>query len=238
MRQVPNKKTSYLIIGGGRLATHLGCYFNYCLIPFTQWKRSDGTDLLHLVAEHQKILCAISDDSLIEFIKPLKKQFPNKKYIHFSGFVYSAMADGAHPLMSFGTKMLTLYEYEVIPFITENGKTSFNELFPELINPSFSIPGKEKPLYHAWCSMAGNFTSMIWITLRKQFEIWNLPASVVQPYLQQIVHNALSIAPQVTGPIVRGDRETIEGHKKALENSIYLELYQAFEKVIQREHMV
>ena len=238
MRQVPNKKSSYLIIGGGRLATHLGCYFNYCSIPFTQWKRSDDTDLLPLIADRQKILCAISDDSLIEFIEPLKKIFPSKNYIHFSGFVHTDLADGAHPLMTFGPQMLTLDEYKNIPFITEKEKISFSELFPELNNPAFSIPVNEKHLYHAWCSMAGNFTSMIWIALRKQFEIWNLPVYVIKPYLSQIINNALSNTPQVTGPMIRGDSETIKGHKKALENSIYLELYQAFEKVIQKEHMV
>ena len=193
---------------------------------------------MHLVAEHHKILCAISDDSLIEFIESLKKKFPSKKYIHFSGFVHTDSANGVHPLMTFGPKMLTLDEYKNIPFITEKGKTSFSKLFPELHNPAFSIPVNEKPLYHAWCSMAGNFTSMIWIALRKQFEIWNLPVYVIKPYLIQIINNALSNTPQVTGPIVRSDIKTIKGHKKALENSIYLELYQSFEKVIQKEKMV
>ena len=97
MEQVPTKKKPYLIIGGGRLAKHLAYYLQLLDIPFNQWKRKDRSKLEKLSSNSNKILLAISDDSII----PVAKKFPDKLVIHFSGVLTTKFAESAHPLFTF-----------------------------------------------------------------------------------------------------------------------------------------
>ncbi len=108
MGQVPTLHRCYLIIGGGRLATHLAHYFSLLDIPYCQWTRQTEHPLSTLLNPIQKVLLAVWDDA----IEPLAKPIPNKTLIHFSGVLSTKLAEGAHPLFTFGPDLYDLVQYK------------------------------------------------------------------------------------------------------------------------------
>lgn len=227
MEQVPTKKKPYLIIGGGRLAKHLAYYLQLLGIPFNQWKRKDRSKLEKLSSNSNKILLAISDDSII----PVAKKFPDKLVIHFSGALTTKFAESAHPLFTFSNNLYQLKEYQNIPFITESKRMNFKELFPELINLSYVIEQREKEHYHAWASMVGNFSSFLISEYKKVIVDLDLPKKILEPYLYQIVKNSINETDALTGPIIRGDQETIDKHLQIIEMD-FIPIYNSFLKCI------
>ncbi len=233
MRRVPNTKTPYLIIGDGRLARHLSHYFTLLDIPFTTWCRRDDRTLTPFLNQTDRALLAITDDAIEGFI-PANSDLPHPTFIHFSGSVATPLAESAHPLFTFGPELYDLETYQSIPFVTEKGRSSFQNLFPELSNPSFSIDAGQKPNYHAWAAMAGNFTTILWTEYFRQINKLGLPKELVFPYLKQVVNNSLNQSNALTGPLARGDQKTIQKHLDALSEDDFQEVYEAFVNVYRR----
>jgi predicted short-subunit dehydrogenase-like oxidoreductase (DUF2520 family) len=230
MRQVPH----YIIIGNGRMAYHCSEYFKLLNISFDQWHRAlpfSRLDILLTKATH--VLLLIGDDAIERFIG--EHLFSKQKIlIHFSGRLIAKNAFSAHPLMTFGPDLYSLQDYQRIPFIIEDHGPTFSELFPALSNPHFAIPPAQKPYYHALCVMANNFSTMLWQKffddMQEQFQI---SKSALLPYLEVTFNNlARNHQNALTGPLVRGDQETIDANLKALADGPFLKIYQAFVDVI------
>ena len=182
---------------------------------------------------------AISDDAIESFIDQ-NPELQNKELVHFSGGLVTDKAIGLHPLMTFGEELYELEFYQKIPFITE---AESSDVLTELPNPRFSISKKDKPLYHSLCVMSGNYTSMLWNKLFKDFEEkFELPKEVAQLYMEQVFQNIKNQGQKsLTGPLVRGDEKTILSHLRALQTDPYLSVYEGFVQAhkneeIQREH--
>lgn len=233
MRQVP-AFTSYLVIGGGRLSRHLQQYLKLESLPFETWNRSLSFEELELrVSRASHVLLAISDGAIESFSREHAQS--GGKWVHFSGALSLPDVPGAHPLMTFTEAVYEDVErYRGIPFITEKGRESFADLLPGLANPSFAIDSELKPLYHALCVLSGNFTVLLWEKAFTEFgKKLGLPKEVIVPYLRQIAENLERTAPSesvLTGPLKRGDQETIEKNLEALANDPYSGVYRAFVK--------
>ena len=232
--------THYAILGGGRLARHMRHYL--CLLdqPCSAWARDrnsplnsfDDPDteqrLRRTIAPASHVLLLVSDDA----IAPLVRRYPilhGKTLIHCAGALSLPGIAGAHPLMTFADELYTLEEYRAIPFMVEMGYR-FKDLFPALPNPQHTVSVEQKAFYHALCVMAGNFPQILWQAVSSRLSgNLGLPASVLTPYLRQVVGNFCS-DPQaaLTGPLSRGDGQTISRNLNALANDPLQELYQAF----------
>jgi len=224
MRQVP---AHYLIIGRGRLATHLANYFQLLKISYVSWSRDMTTEALPGLANHaQKILIAIKDSAIEEFIS--QNQLPAEKCIHFSGALSTPLAHRLHPLMTFSPTLYELDDYKKIPFVGTAGQPALKTLIPELPNPYFELPPGQEELYHALCVLGGNGTLVLWQHVMKSFETrLNLPKEILNPYLDRICKNLQSDPyGSLTGPWVRNDIATIEKNKNALKNTSYFNLYE------------
>ena len=225
---------NYVIIGNGRMAKHFCHYLTLSNIPFTQWDRQTNTqpELNNLISTNSHFLLLIKDSAIEEFINE-HNTLKEKNLIHFSGCLKTDLAFGMHPLCTFNNDLYTLEEYKNIAFITEDGKPRFNEFFPDLSNPSFILPANQNNLYHALCVLSGNFTTILWQKCFEEFETkFNIPKSAVIPYLQKTVENvAKNPKTALTGPLVRGDKSTIENNLKSLKNDPFQEIYKAFVKV-------
>lgn len=247
MRQVPGF-TSFLIVGGGRMARHLRHYFGLESIPFAHCERGTQTpeefteDLKAKLPRSSHVCLAISDRAISSFLD----QHPfvlEKSVVHFSGALVDSRIPSAHPLMTFGDSLYDLETYHSIPFILEKERGTLAELLPGLTNASFAIEGDQKALYHAWCVMTGNFTTLLWEEGAKEFEKLGLPRAVLLPYLAQTTWNIASPVKQsqgrsqMTGPLVRGDSETIRKNLEALDDNDFAEIYRAFEKVFERRRL-
>ncbi len=223
------KKTSYLLIGNGRLAKHFRYYLDLLSVSYAQWWRGSGHDLTSLLTGVDKVLLLISDDAIIPFIQAHQQKQTGLTWIHCSGTLETPLAEGLHPLMTFGDSFYDLRVYQSIPFVSTAGRMDLRELFPELINPSTTISSTKKTLYHAWASMAGNLSAMLWTTYFQRLEQeFQIDRQLVEPYLNQVFLNIQSSQTPMTGPLVRGDTRTIEAHLGSLEKDPFRAVYSAF----------
>lgn len=228
MGQVPSDDAPYLLVGDGRLSRHLQHYFDLEGIRWRLWTRAMRRPLEAALDGARAVLLLIADDALEGFLA--RHADPaGPPWIHCSGSLVTPLAAGVHPLMSFGDELYEHDRYRRIPFVCDRGATPFAELFPRLSNPHFEIEPAERPLYHALCAMAGNFTTLLWQHAFAAFEErLGLPRSALHPYLEQVASNLVRSASPLTGPLARGDHRTIERHLAALEGDPFHAVYSSF----------
>lgn len=223
---------SYGIVGDGRMARHFAHYLTLEGISFRQWSRQiamrskkSPSDAL---AGCSIILVLISDQAIDAWIEA-SPFLRGKKVVHFSGSWVSAHAVGMHPLMTFGLDLYDLETYRRMPFVVEEG-TGFSDLFPDLTNPSFSIARDQKAYYHALCALSGNFTTLLWQKFFSELESrFKIPNAMAQKYMERVFAN-LAQDPKgaLTGPLARGDADTVGAHLSALQGDPYRGVYEAF----------
>jgi hypothetical protein len=114
-----------LLIGDGRLARHLTCYFVQLGWKYAAWSRRmhaalQCPDLTALVHSQTHALLAISDSAIEPFISA-HPELETVVRVHFSGRLSSPVAIGAHPLFSFAGTLYDRALYERIPFAIERG---------------------------------------------------------------------------------------------------------------------
>ncbi len=236
MRQVPNP-ARYVIVGNGRVAYHFSYYLSLLSIPYQSWSRSSSIPLNHVVRAGDIVLLLISDSAINRFVKE-NPCLTKTCCVHFSGNLTSHIAFGAHPLMSFGSRLYSMREYQSIPWILEPTTPPFSELFPALPNDTFVIDSSKKSLYHAWCVMSNNFTTLLWQQffdrMVKEFKI---PKSHLIPILERTMKNLVQDHQcALTGPLVRGDRATIWQHLEALSDDAFKDIYHAFASFYQKQN--
>jgi 2-dehydropantoate 2-reductase len=239
MRQVPE----YFIIGNGRMAKHFCHYLDLLGIKYGQWSRNSKNSNLELeVAPYKRILLLISDNSIIPFIKNnpclnncLNKN--NKLIIHFSGQLHTQLAVGMHPLMTFSHDLYPLATYKQITFITETSQYDFNYLLPGIENKHYTIPNNLKSFYHSLCVLSGNFTCILWHKFFHELEnTFKLPKQIADLYLEQIASNLKSNhKTALTGPLARGDKNTIQANLASLEGDPFQKVYSAFVEAVQHD---
>ncbi len=242
MRQVPAKNTqySYLIVGDGRLSKHFQHFFFLKNISYKGWTRSSEDSFQSIGQFTQSVLVLIKDDEIQNFIDNNHKKLANDKtWIHCSGMLSTPLAESAHPLMTFTEELYSLKKYESITFITEKGRKSFKELFPELKNPNYEIEPSQKTLYHAFCVLSGNFTTMIWQFFFDYLKSKDIPESAAYLYLTTITDNLKNNLAPLTGPIQRNDKNTIQKHLESLNDhpvkNIYISFLEAYDKMIKEK---
>lgn len=233
MRQGPDI-LKYAIIGDGRLAKHLKEYLRLSGSHYFQWSRQDQfkVELELILKQSSIVLLAISDSVITEFAKDLVEQYQfTDKIIHFSASTETTYAQCLHPLFSFSHNLETYEVYNSIPFCETTGHEGlFQEIFPHLNNPTFQLSLKQRRLYHALLVSSGNFTSLLWKTVEEQFKNkLDLDKNLLKPYQKVIFKNVLSNASQAaTGPLVRGDVETVRENLQALDDSPLEKIYLSF----------
>ena len=234
MRQVPLLAAPpFGIVGNGRVARHFLHYFNLLGLPVRSWsRRISGGDPIEALAPCRTVLVLITDSAIVPFIERWDG-LGDKRLIHFSGSLVTNAAQAVHPLMTFGHDLYDRDTYTTFPFVLDAGGTSFHELFPGLPNPSFTIPATDRPYYHALCVLAGNCSVLLWRKLFAELsDRWGIPASAGHPYLKQIAANLHANAGSaLTGPLARGDVETLRTDLNALEGDSFQDVYAAFVRV-------
>jgi predicted short-subunit dehydrogenase-like oxidoreductase (DUF2520 family) len=217
-KRTPN----YLLIGSGRLATHLRFFLSLYDLPVHQWARRSAELLEPMLADADVVLLAISDAALTEWIA--RPEFAGKTIVHFSGARHFTNAWGFHPLMTFSPELYAPEFYPTIPFVADKG-FPVKEVFPSLQNPVFEIDPEKKPLYHALCHMAANFPALLWVQVFSSFEKdLNLPYQILQPILEKVLSNTFEQRENaLAGPLRRGDWQTLEMHDQALDSFPHLQ---------------
>lgn len=229
--------SKYLVIGSGRMATHFCYYLQLLNLPWQQWSRKNNTvtELIEYNKTCSHVLLLINDHAIEPFINA-NSFLLTKCCIHFSGKLVVQNVFSTHPLMTFSHNLYNLDTYRSIPFILEQEGPNLIELLPELPNCEYKIPRSSKSLYHALIAMGNNFTTLLWQHVFQSLQDdLHLQPEIVYPILKQTITNLLQ-QPQdaLTGPLIRGDQDTITAHLAALENNLYKEVYKAFITVFQK----
>jgi 2-dehydropantoate 2-reductase len=227
----------YGIVGDGRVATHFAHYLSLLAVPFRQWsrRRAPESKLAEVIDGCQIVLLLIRDGVIEDFVREHASTLRNRRLVHFSGSLVSKFAESAHPLMTFAERLGDLAFYRRIPFVVEEGRTRFAEIFPGLPNPSYAVPADRKAHYHSLCVMSGNFTTLLWTKFFAELEsCFGITRDAAIPYLEAITSNLVhSPESALTGPIARRDLGTLNANLAALRaaNDPYEKIYQAFVEV-------
>ncbi|MBA2295331.1 MAG: DUF2520 domain-containing protein [Actinobacteria bacterium] len=97
----------------------------------------------------------------------------------------------------------------------------------------FVLADEDRALYHAGAAMASNYL----VTLRRAagelLESASVPPEALEPLMRRVIENGF----QLTGPIERGDWETVERHRAAIAAAApeLLEAYEALATVTARD---
>ncbi len=236
MRQVP-----YCIVGLGRLGRHIAHYLSLLGINHVKWTRVQPSQYLQDCLSRARVcLLCIPDDVIDSFIQNHICLDTNRAitWVHFSGALDVPGVYGLHPLMTFTDTLLSLEAYQQIPLIVT--KHTPATLLADWPNPRYTILADQKALYHAWCVLAGNGTTVLWQQFHRFLsQTLGVPDSVAKPYCQQIMTNLLvNPVAALTGPWAREDQNTVAKHQTALAGHDAQALYQALYQLFRSQEML
>lgn len=186
------------------------------------------------------VFLAVSDDSIETVCTELSQlgAFRSKQIIvHLSGALSSeklatarstsgALIASAHPLQTFSTTQSALAAMAGSFWFCEGDSEALSAIFPlieSIGGKPNTIPTEKKVLYHAASVAACNYlvTLMdIALTIAESADLdrelaWQALSPLVQATLRNIDQSGVTTA--LTGPIARGDVNTIKRHLQALE---------------------
>jgi len=76
----------------------------------------------------------------------------------------------------------------------------------------FELADEARPLYHAGAAIASNYLVTLHRVASDLFDAAGAPPEALEPLMRRTIENGF----ELTGPIERGDWETVESHREAI----------------------
>jgi predicted short-subunit dehydrogenase-like oxidoreductase (DUF2520 family) len=122
---------------------------------------------------------------------------------------------GLHPLQTFtrarGSEQLD-GAFAAVTAETEEARERGFELARLLGLQPFELDDEARPLYHAGASIASNYLVTLHRVASDLFRAAGAPPEALVPLMRRTIENGF----ELTGPIERGDWETVEAHRAAI----------------------
>jgi len=122
---------------------------------------------------------------------------------------------GLHPLQTFtrarGSEQLD-GAFAAVTAETEEARERGFELARLLGLQPFELADEARPLYHAGASIASNYLVTLHRVASDLFRAAGAPPEALVPLMRRTIENGF----ELTGPIERGDWETVEAHRAAI----------------------
>ena len=199
---------------------------------------------LHVAAANAElVLLCVPDRAIAEVASRVP---PGPWVAHVSGATPLAALDphdrrfGLHPLQSFsrvrGAEQLDGAWAAVTAETDEAGDVGF-WLAETLGLRPFALDDASRGAYHAGASVASNFLVTLRAAARSLLEAANAPPEALDPLIRGVVDGGF----ELTGPIARGDWETVERHLEVIRaerpelEELYVALAEATAAVAGRE---
>lgn len=177
------------------------------------------------------LLLAVPDDALPALVKALSFK-PGQFVVHCSGrygvgVLQPAQALGAlplalHPVMTLTGTSLDVDRLSGAPFGVTSAdplRMAAEALVVEMGGEPVWIPEQARTLYHAALAHSANHLITLVASAVEMLEQSDVqdPARLLAPLLQASLDNALRMGyPALTGPVVRGDAQTVAAHVQEL----------------------
>ncbi len=214
---------------------------------FTKTEKFDS--LTSLVDLCDIVFIATPDDAIREVWNRIHSlSIENKVICHFSGSLSSdvfsrreqtgALCCSLHPMYAFSDRFTSYEKLNTVIFSIEGDKQGIvrlRELFLPLGNSVYKIASDKKVKYHCAASMVSNMMIGLYELSIRMLEDCGLDQEqarlFVEPLVRGNIENVLntSSAEALSGPIERGDLETVKKHLMVLrgrEKRIYQDLGQ------------
>lgn len=196
------------------------------------------TDNIQAAQSGQIVIITVPDDRIKDVSEQLASgisEWSHRFVFHCSGLLTSrvltplknlgALTASIHPVQTFAEKSADPHVFTESYFGIEGEKPSIQSsktLVQKLGGKFILLKPKDKPLYHAACSIASNFLVVLLDTA--SFLLQRIGASegqsieILFPLIQGTLQNVkkLDISSALTGPIERGDKNSIAQHISAL----------------------
>jgi len=194
------------VIGRGRVGTAVAARLEERGLEL----REDGAEL---------VLLCVPDAAIRDVAGGLA---PGPGWIaHVSGGTPLAALDphqrrfGLHPLQTFtrarGPEQLDGAFAAVTAETAEARERGF--LLARLLGlKPFELAAEARPLYHAGAAIASNYLVTLYRVASELFRAAGAPPEALVPLMQRTIENGF----ELTGPIERGDWETVEAHREAI----------------------
>jgi predicted short-subunit dehydrogenase-like oxidoreductase (DUF2520 family) len=193
------------IIGAGRVGSAISARLRERGIDL----REDGAEL---------VLLCVPDSAIAGVAAALE---PGPWVAHVSGATPLAALDphtrrfGLHPLQTFtrarGPEQLD-GAYAAVTAESAEGHALGFWLARTLGLEPFALDDAARPLYHAGAAIASNYLVTLYRAAERLFEEAGAPPEALVPLMRRTIENGF----ELTGPIERGDWETVEAHRRAI----------------------
>jgi predicted short-subunit dehydrogenase-like oxidoreductase (DUF2520 family) len=194
-------------------------------------------------ADADLVLLAVPDSHIAE----VAQQVPIGPWVaHVSGATsLQALAPherrfSVHPLQTLslerGAEQLD-GAWAAVTFETDDARHAAEWLASTLGLRAFPLADEDKPLYHAGAAMASNFLVTLYRLAAQLIETSGAPPEALVPLMRGVIENGF----QLTGPIARGDWETVDAHLAAIRarapeiEPVYSALAEATRAVAERD---
>lgn len=235
------KSPNIVIIGKGKVGQSLAQLFSAQGVQVTLVGRS-FIEQQQACREADISLLTVNDGNIQRVCDALANSFKSGSVVaHCSGALSSSTLDSAkksncltastHPLNTFSsieTSLKTFANEQHGSYLYAEGEeAALEKLLPLFAESGFktqTIESQAKPLYHAACVFACNYlNSLMEMSLStaeaaglERTEFWNSLQPLVQATLSNISQQGTAKA--LSGPIARGDVETVSAHLLELED--------------------
>jgi predicted short-subunit dehydrogenase-like oxidoreductase (DUF2520 family) len=173
----------------------------------------DGGD-----GESQLVLLCVPDRAIPDVARSLA---PGPWVAHVSGATPLAALDphvrrfSLHPLQTFtrarGPEQLD-GAWAAVTAEDAAARTVARELAALLALAPFDVPDEGRALYHAGAAFASSYLVTLYRAAASLLERVGAPPEALVPLMRRTIDNGF----QPTGPLVRGDRATVDAHLRAL----------------------
>ena len=179
-----------------------------------------------------RLLC-VPDRAIAEVASSIE---PGPWIAHVSGGTPLAALDphvrrfSVHPLQTFtlarGPEQLD-GAWAAVTAETDDARSRGLWLAEELGLHPFLLEDDRRASYHAGASIASNFLVTLYRAAASLFEEAGAPPAALVPLMTRTIENDF----ELTGPISRGDWETVDRHRTALRGSGFEDAYEALVEV-------
>jgi predicted short-subunit dehydrogenase-like oxidoreductase (DUF2520 family) len=193
------------VIGAGRVGTAIAARLQERGVEL----RRDDADL---------VLLCVPDTAIADVARGLE---PGPWIAHVSGATPLAALDpherrfGMHPLQTFtrgrGAEQLD-GAWAAVTAETDEARALGLELARLLGLQPFELAEEARPLYHAGAAIASNYLVTLHRVAADLFLAAGAPPEALAPLMRRTIDNGF----ELTGPIERGDWETVEAHRRAI----------------------